>query len=247
LVTELEESGRAVSDADLRHLKKWLHNYRAVLRRSARAGSDVSTSTKIARSAVDVPVAAVNVFPARQRREPRYYDPHGPPTEGDFASAGRRVTAQGSDEGGFQSGVATSSRVDVSGPSAVLAPLPNTYISIEAAHAPTIQVRSAALHGRDNDEGRSAFTEETAPPPPIRAHSAALLGRDSEDEGRCAIGQAEVILAAARRDLASILDVLGSARVIVDVVVGSVADCSAAVATARRHLGRGSSGDDQDA
>ena len=107
-------------------------------------------------------------------------------------------------------------------------------------------MRNAALHGHDNEEGRSAFTEETAPAPPIRARSATLPGRDSE-EGRCAIRQAEVILAAARRELASILDVLGSARAIVDVVVGSVADCSAAVATARRHLGRGSSGDDQDA
>ena len=44
LVTELEESGRAVSDADLRQLKKWLHNYRAVLRRGAQASSDMSTS-----------------------------------------------------------------------------------------------------------------------------------------------------------------------------------------------------------
>ena len=137
--------------------------------------------------------------------------------------------------------------MDVSGPSAVVAPLPNTNISIEAALAPTIQVRSAALHGRDNEEGRSAFTEEeTAPAATVRARSAALPGRDSE-EGRCAIRQAEVILAAARRELASVLDVLGSARAIVDGVVGSVADCSAAVATARRHLGRGSSGDDQDA
>ena len=168
-----------------------------------------------------------------------------PLRQGDFVSAGRRAAVQGSDAGGFQSGVATSSRVDVSGPSAVVAPLPNN-ISIEAAPAPTIQVRNAALHGHDNEEGRSAFTEETAPAPPIRARSATLPGRDSE-EGRCAIRQAEVILAAVRRDLASILDVLGSARAIVDVVVGSVADCSAAVATARRHLGRGSSGDDQDA
>ena len=85
-----------------------------------------------------------------------------------------------------------------------------------------------------------------APAPTIRARSVALQGRDSE-EGRSAIMQAEVILAAARRELASILDVLGSVRAIVDVVVGSVADCSAAVATARRHLGLGSSGDDQEA
>ena len=167
---------------------------------------------------MDVPLAEVDRVPvvsSRQRREPRYYDPHGPPTEGDFASAARRVAVQGSDECGSQTGIATSSRVDVPGPSAVVASLPSTSVSIEAAPVPTIRALSAALQGRDSEEG--------------------------------AIMQAEVILAAARCELASILDVLGSARAIVDVVIGSVADCSAAVATARRHLGRGSSGDDQGA
>ena len=52
--------------------------------------------------------------------------------------------------------------------------------------------------------------------------------------------QAEVILAAARREL-------DSARAILDVLGGSIADCTAAVATARRHLGLGGAGDDQEA
>ena len=56
---------------------------------------------------------------------------------------------------------------------------------------------------------------------------AAPLGRNSE-VGRSAIMQAEVILAAALREL-------DSAR-------ASTADCTAAVATARRHLGLGGAG-----
>ena len=74
--------------------------------------------------------------------------------------------------------------------------------------------------------------------PTIRAHSVALRVRNSE-EGRSAIMQAEVIiLAAARREL-------DSARAIVDVLGGFIADCTAAVATACRYLGAGGSGDDQ--
>ena len=42
LVTELEVSDRAVSDQDLRQLKKWAHNHSAVLRRAAQASSGVS-------------------------------------------------------------------------------------------------------------------------------------------------------------------------------------------------------------
>ena len=52
--------------------------------------------------------------------------------------------------------------------------------------------------------------------------------------------QAEVILAAARREL-------DSARAILDVLGDSFADCTAAVATARRHLGVGGSGGDRKA
>ncbi len=29
--------------------------------------------------------------PVRERRRPRFFDPHGPPAEGGFASAGRRA------------------------------------------------------------------------------------------------------------------------------------------------------------
>ena len=47
--------------------------------------------------------------------------------------------------------------------------------------------------------------------------------------------QAEVILAAARREL-------DSARAILDVLGGSIADCTADVATARRYLGLGGFG-----
>ena len=59
-------------------------------------------------------------------------------------------------------------------------------------------------------------------------------------EGLSAIMQAEVILAAACREL-------DSARAILDVLGGSIADCTAAVATASRHLGIGCSGDDREA
>ena len=51
--------------------------------------------------------------------------------------------------------------------------------------------------------------------------------------GRGAILQAEVILAAALREL-------DSAR-------ASIADCTAAIAIARRHLGLGGAGNDQEA
>ena len=42
LVTEIEVSGRAVSDQNLRQLKKWAHYHSAVLRRAAQASSDMS-------------------------------------------------------------------------------------------------------------------------------------------------------------------------------------------------------------
>ncbi len=111
LVTELEVSRRAVTAQDLRQLKKWAHNHSAVLRRAAQAGSSTSTvgtglrpeggaspivqgAKKRARAEVvvtaveEVPVISV---PVRARRGPRFFDPHGPPTEGDFASAGCRT------------------------------------------------------------------------------------------------------------------------------------------------------------
>ena len=64
----------------------------------------------------------------------------------------------------------------------------------------------------------------------IRARSVPLQGRNSED-GRSANMQA-------RREL-------DSAHAIMDVLGGSIADCTAAVATARRHLGLGGSGDER--
>ena len=51
----------------------------------------------------------------------------------DFASASRRVAALGIDEGGSTAGVATSSRLDVPGPSAVAATLSSANISVVAA------------------------------------------------------------------------------------------------------------------
>ena len=68
--------------------------------------------------------------------------------------------------------------------------------------------------------------------PIVRASRAAPLGRNSA-VGRSAILQAEVILAAALREL--------------DSVRASIADCTAAVAIAHRHLGLGGAGDDQEA
>jgi hypothetical protein len=86
----------------------------------------------------------------------------------------------------------------------------------------------------------AAVSFVAASAPTFRARSVALQGRNSE-EGRSAIMRAEVVLlAAARRELDSV-------RVILDVLGGSITDCTAAVATARRHLGVGGSGDDREA
>ena len=81
----------------------------------------------------------------------------------------------------------------------------------------------------------AAVSIVTASAPTVRARSSALRGRNSE-EGQSAIMQSEVILAAARREL-------DSARAILDILGGSIADYIAAVATARRHLGVGGPGD----
>ena len=129
--------------------------------------------------------------------------------EGDFASTGRHATVLGSDEGCSRAGIVASSRADVPVPSAVVGAQPGVAVSIVAASAPTIRVRSVALQGRNSEEGRSA------------------------------IMQAEIILAAARREL-------DSARAILDVLGGYIADCTAAAATARRHLELGGSGDDHE-
>jgi hypothetical protein len=120
LVTELDVSGRAVSDQDLCQLKKWAHNHSAVLCRAAQASSDASavedclphrgSASQIARgakkraktSAVVTRVEEDRILsvPVRERRGPRFFYPHGPPTEGDFASAGRRTAVSDYGEAG---------------------------------------------------------------------------------------------------------------------------------------------------
>ena len=68
----------------------------------------------------EVPVTSV---PVRERRGPRFFDPHGPPTEGDFASAGRRTAVPDFGAAALSSGITVLSRVDSSVPStAVEAP-----------------------------------------------------------------------------------------------------------------------------
>ncbi len=227
LVTELEVSRRAVTAQDLRQLKKWAHNHSAVLR-AAQAGSSTSTvgtglrpkggASPIVQGAkkrarAEVVVTAVEEVPViglvRERRGPRFFDPHGPPTEGDFASAGGRTAVP-------DSGAAASSS------------------RITAVEAPTSAGASIVVNSA----------------PIARASGAAPLGRHSE-VGRGAILQAEVILAAALRELdsarASVVDCTAIALRGIDSARASVIDCTAAVAIARRHLGLGGVGDDQEA
>ncbi len=239
LVTELEVSRRAVTAQDLRQLKKWAHNHGAVLRRAAQVGSSTSTvgtgllpeggASLIARGAkkraraeevvTTVEGAPVSSVPVRARKGPRFFDPHGPPTEGDFASAGRRTSVP--DFGAASS----SSGLDLSRVPFV----PSTAVEVPTNAGPSIVVDSA---------------------PVIRASRVAPLVRNSE-VGRGAILQAEVILAAALRELdsarASVVDCTTIALRGIDSARASVINCTAAVALARRHLGLGSVGDDQEA
>ena len=255
LVTELEVSGRAVSDDDLRHLRKWAHNYGAVQRRAASSSSDVVVSQS-ARGAKKRALAAAvepdraRVVPARRRREPRFFDPHGPPTEGDFASAALRVAAVGIDEDGSTAGGTTSSRLDVPGPvdeaailstsniPIVVAPTDGGFALVGGRNAisdfgeATSSVGSLAVPRMAVTVAPIAVDSTSAGAPIVRADRAAPFQRNSE-VGRSAILQAETVLAAALREL-------DSAR-------ASIVDCTAAVAIARRHLGLGGFGDDQDA
>ncbi len=57
---------------------------------------------------------------AREHKGSRFFDPHGPLTEGDFASAGHRTAVPGSDEGNSTAGIVASSRADVPVASAVV-------------------------------------------------------------------------------------------------------------------------------
>jgi hypothetical protein len=239
LVTELEVSRRAVTAQDLRQLKRWAHNHGAVLRRAARVGSSTFTvktgqlpqggASLIARGAKKrardeevvstVEGGPVSGGPVRARKGPRFFDPHGPPTEGDFASAVRRTSVP--DSGAASS----SSRLDLSQVPFV----PSISVEVSANAGPSVVVDSA---------------------PVLRASRGAPLVRNSE-VGRGAILQAEVILAAALRELdsvrASVADCIAIALRGVDSARASVIDCTAAVAVARRHLGLGIVGDDQEA
>ena len=163
-----------------------------------------------------VPVSSV---PVRARKGPRFFDPHGPPTEGDFASAGRRTSVPDFDA------ASSSSGLDLSRMSSV----PSTAVEVPTNAGPSIVVDSA---------------------PVVRASRVAPLVRNSE-VGRGAILQAEVILAAALRELdsarASVVDCTTIALRGIDSARASVIGCTAAVALARRHLGLGSVGDDHEA
>ena len=241
LVTELEVSRRAVTAQDFRQLKKWANNHGAVLRRAAQGGSCTSTAgsglrpdggaAPIFRSAKkraraeevvpaveEVPVIGVS---ARARKGPRFFDPHGPPTEGDFASAGRRTAVPDFGAASSSSGISALSRVDSSVPSTVFGAATTTGASIVVESAPV-----------------------------VRASSVAPLVRNSE-VGRGAILQAEVILAAALRELdsarASVVDCAAIALRGIDSARASVIDCTAAVSIARRHLGLGGVDDEQEA
>jgi hypothetical protein len=223
LVTELEVSRRAVTAQDLRQLKKWAHNHGAVLRRAAQVGSSTSAVKRARAEEVVTTVEGVLVssVPVRARKGPRFFDPHGPPTEGDFASAGPGSSVPDFGAVSSSSWIRASALVDSS--------VPSTAVGVPANAGPSIVVDSA---------------------PVVRASRVAPLVRNSE-VGRGAILQAEVILAAALRELdsarASVVDCTTIALRGIDSPRASVIDCTAAVALARRHLGLGSAGDDQEA
>ena len=153
LVIEMEVSGRAVSNKDLRQLKKWTHNQGAVLRRAVQASLDLSaveaippprgSASQIARGAtkrVKVSAGVTGVeenrmpsVPVKERKGPRFFDPHWPPTEGDFASAGRRAAVPGGDEGGPMAGIIAWMFPCVS--SAVVEAQPGAAVSIFADYS----------------------------------------------------------------------------------------------------------------
>ena len=147
----------------------------------------------------------------RARKGPRLFDPHGPPTEGDFASAGRHSSVPDFGAVSSSSGIRASALVDSS--------VPHTAVEVPTSAGPSVVVDSA---------------------PVVRASRAVPFVRNSE-VGRGAILQAEVILAAALRELdsvrAAIVDCTSIALRGIDSARASVNDSTAAVALARRHLG----------
>ena len=241
LVTALEVSRRPVTAEDLRQLKRWAHNHGAVLRRAAPVGASTPTvgtdllpdgsaslivrgTKKRARAeevATTVGGVKVSSVPVRARKGPRFFDPHGPPTEGDFASAGRHSSVPDFGAVSSSSGIRASALVDSS--------VSSTAVEVPPSLGPSVVVDSA---------------------PVVRASRAAPFVRNSE-VGRGAILQAEVILAAALRELdsarASVVDCTTIALRGIDSARASVNDCTAAVALARRHLGLGRVGDDPEA
>ena len=105
----------------------------------------------------------------------------------------------------------------------------------------------SAVFGAATTTGAPIVVESA---PAVRASSVAPLVRNSE-VGRGAILQAEVILAAALRELdsarASVVDCAAIALRGIDSARASVIDCTAAVSIARRHLGLGGVDDEQEA
>ena len=261
LVTELEVSRRTVTAQDLRQLKKWAHSQGAVLRRAALAGSSTSTvgtglrpgggaslnvqgakkrarAEEVVTAVEEVPVSSA---PVRARKGTRVFDPHGPPTEGDFASAGRRTAAPDIGAAASSSGITAASagrRASVSDIGAAASSSGITASSRVDSSVPPTVVEAPTIAGASIVVDSSSV---------VRARRVAPLVRNSE-VGRGAVLQAEVILAAALRELdfarASVVDCTAIALRGIDSARASVIDCTAAVAIARRHFGLG---DDQEA
>ncbi len=80
----------------------------------------------------------------RERRGPRFFDPHKPPTEGDFASAGRRTAVQDFCEAASSAGITALSRVDVSVPSTAVEAPTSAGASIVVDSAPIVRASRAA-------------------------------------------------------------------------------------------------------
>ena len=183
LVINIEVSGRAVSPKDLAQLKRWKHNHSAVLRRAIQASTDVplieetpssrgcaaqvaggaKKKAKVLSAETRADDDRMSRVPALERKGPRFFDPHGPPTEGDFASAGRRASVPEDGEG---------------------------------------TLTASGL--------RSPYTAQSKFDAPQKIFLA-----------RHFLAHAKIILAAARRELAS-------ARAVLDVLGGTIADCTAA-------------------
>ena len=101
----------------------------------------------------EVPVISV---PVRERRGPRFFHLHGPPTEGDYASAGRRTAVPDFGEAASSAGITAVSRVDVSVPSTAVEALTSAGASIVVDSSPIVRASRAAPLGRNSEVGRSA-------------------------------------------------------------------------------------------